>query len=208
MKPKTLHGFDQDEVVSALQKAIRRSEEREAMCAALELAISGKATTTRLLNRLVTILHEDLDVVSHPAVLSAVEATLRQFVAWRDDATKEDAAWMLLGTVIRLMCRCPKSREGDHFASVCIRDLLDGRWSGPPDHALDKHTSRGRQLGRGMEHFLTVGAVLSPAPEPDPYAAEASRAWLEESASGSPSAIARVRAKRGRQHTAPDMFGS
>ena len=39
-----------------------------------------------------------------------------------------------------------------------------------PDYALDKHTRRGREMGRGIPHFYSEGAVVSPvAPVDDPY---------------------------------------
>lgn len=31
---------------------------------------------------------------------------------------------------------------------------------GVPDYALDKHTSRGKAMGRGLDHFIEVGSVL------------------------------------------------
>jgi hypothetical protein len=42
-----------------------------------------------------------------------------------------------------------------------------------PDWALDKHTGRGRRMGRGTEHFFDEDAVLAnEADLDDPYAAE------------------------------------
>lgn len=34
-----------------------------------------------------------------------------------------------------------------------------------PDEALDRHTRRGRHMGRGMEHFLSEAARLIDPPE-------------------------------------------
>ena len=43
-----------------------------------------------------------------------------------------------------------------------------------PDFALDVHTARGREMGRGAEHFYAEGAVVEPAaPVHDPYAERA-----------------------------------
>ena len=48
-----------------------------------------------------------------------------------------------------------------------------------PDYALDKHTVKGKQKGRGVEHFLTVGAHLENQTfdRSDPYHDEASELW-------------------------------
>ena len=46
-----------------------------------------------------------------------------------------------------------------------------------PDWALDKHTKRGKALGRGLDHFRNEGAKLAPEAQKDPYEDEAYRAW-------------------------------
>jgi replication-associated recombination protein RarA len=56
--------------ISALQKAIRRGMEREAMEFAVELMHSGKAFHSMVCNRLGVICHEDLDTLAAPARLS------------------------------------------------------------------------------------------------------------------------------------------
>jgi len=38
-----------------------------------------------------------------------------------------------------------------------------------PDWALDRHTRRGKALGRGWRHFFDVGAQITPNPYPDEY---------------------------------------
>ncbi len=41
-----------------------------------------------------------------------------------------------------------------------------------------QHTLAGKKLGRGLDHFREVGALLLPPPtEPDPYEDEAYRLW-------------------------------
>jgi len=55
-------------VVSAMQKAIRRSLEREAMEFAAELMHTSKAFHSMVCNRLEVICHEDLDTLAAPHV--------------------------------------------------------------------------------------------------------------------------------------------
>lgn len=53
-----------------------------------------------------------------------------------------------------------------------------------PDYAIDKHTARGKKMGRGVAHFYTVGALVNNEPFADPWVQRA-RAWYEEIERGS-----------------------
>jgi len=48
-----------------------------------------------------------------------------------------------------------------------------------PDYALDKHTARGKKIGRGIQHFRTVGALVVNEAFKDPFEEEAFT-WYEE----------------------------
>jgi len=59
---------------------------------------------------------------------------------------------------VLLLARARKSRIVDHAliaisADETVREI--------PDVALDKHTKRGRAMGRGREHFWTDGSLLA-----------------------------------------------
>jgi hypothetical protein len=105
-------------------------------------------------------------------------------MAWYDN-TKLGKWRMPVGNAIRLMARAEKSREGDHFCiATGLKSLLDGYKPEIPDCAVDMHTHEGRRKGRGIEHFLTEGTMLIPAPaEPDVYAEEAAN-YLRRKAGG------------------------
>lgn len=47
-----------------------------------------------------------------------------------------------------------------------------------PSFALDKHTTRGKAMGHGIEHFFDIGAVLVNQTLPDPYLERAKAACL------------------------------
>jgi len=66
--PDTKNGLKAMAVVSAMQKAIRRSLEREAMEFAAELMHTSKAFHSMVCNRLEVICHEDLDTLAAPHV--------------------------------------------------------------------------------------------------------------------------------------------
>ena len=66
MIPDTKNGLPAMACVSAMQKAIRRGLEREAMEFAVELMHTSKAFHSMVCNRLEVICHEDLDTLAAP----------------------------------------------------------------------------------------------------------------------------------------------
>jgi hypothetical protein len=176
----TAHGLPPFECLSAMQKCIRRSAEKEAMEFAVELMHTSKAYNTLVANRLEIVSHEDIDTMAAPHIVALVRVCCEQARSWYDDTKGNPGkSRMAIGTAIRAMCRAPKSREGDHFqAAIGLRSLLESYVPEIPDWALDQHTARGKRMGRGLEHFFSEATKLVPPPdEPDPYQAEAHRLW-------------------------------
>jgi replication-associated recombination protein RarA len=175
--PDTKNGLPAMACVSAMQKAIRRGMEREAMEFACELMHTSKAFHSMVCNRLEVICHEDLDTLAAPHVFPFVAASL---AASRDRYSKSiGEARLMVGNAIRLMARSPKSRAGCHFgAAIGLRSLLEDFAPEIPDWAFDQHTHKGRWMGRGLQHFRKDGAKLVPPPTgDDPYEDEAYRLW-------------------------------
>jgi replication-associated recombination protein RarA len=175
--PDTRNGLPAMACVSAMQKAIRRSMEREAMEFACELMHTSKAMHSMICNRLEVICHEDLDTLAAPQVFPFVAASL---AASRERYSKSiGEARLMVGNAIRMMARAPKSRAGCHFAAaIGLRSLLENFAPGIPDYALDMHTMKGKAMGRGLDHFRSEGAMLIPPPTTDdPYEDEAYRLW-------------------------------
>jgi replication-associated recombination protein RarA len=172
---ETAHKLDPYECVSALQKCIRRNMEREAMWFACEMLHTSRALCTWLCRRLQVISHEDIDTQASPHVLPFVKAACDQVrVTYQGDI---GLARMMIGNAIRMMCRAPKSREGDHFQAAVWLEKAPPTSADIPDWALDKHTRRGKALGRGLDHFRSEGAKLVPEAPKDKYEEEAYRAW-------------------------------
>ena len=72
MIPDTRNGLPAMACVSAMQKAIRRGMEREAMEFADELIHTSKAFHNMFCKRLELISHEDIDTQTDPAIVSFV----------------------------------------------------------------------------------------------------------------------------------------
>ena len=180
MIPDTKNGLPAMACVSAMQKAIRRGLEREAIEHAVELMHTSKAFHTMTCKRLEVISHEDIDTQSNPMIVPFVATAVAQAMKWYDsDVTKLGKSRMAIGNAIRLMARAKKSREGDHFAAATgWPAILEGFVPTVPDFALDGHTIEGRRMGRGLDHFRTEGTKLvPPAERDDPYESEAFRLW-------------------------------
>jgi replication-associated recombination protein RarA len=181
MIPRTHHNLVVFDVMSAMQKHIRRGEEREAMHCACEMGHTSKAFLTMLCNRLELIAHEDIGLANPQAVIFTATAVEQARRVYEKD---KPGKWRLvLGNAIRMLCRSAKSREGDHFqAAIGQKALMDSIPPTIPDYALDKHTSVGRRLGRGVKFFREVSTVLVPPAVPDPYMDEAYEVWERKSA--------------------------
>lgn len=160
----TKNGHPFGESASALQKCIRRGLEEEAMYWALEFALAG--FHAYLWKRLVVIVTEDIGGANPNLVQTIVGLSAHIHVLLKDGGVKKRAKGdkydlCILGYVILDMARSPKSRESDDFVNHVLRSR---RVDGPievPDFALDKHTDRGRKMGRGVEHFWKEGAKLN-----------------------------------------------
>jgi hypothetical protein len=74
--PDTSNGLPAMACISAMQKAIRRGMEREAMQFAVEFMHTFKAFRTMVCNRLEVICHDDLDTLAAPHVFPFVAASL------------------------------------------------------------------------------------------------------------------------------------
>ena len=164
--------------LSAMQKCIRRNLELDAMRFAVELHLTSKSFCTMVTNRLEIISHEDIDTMAAPWIIPYVRTACEQARAWYDPK-KIGKSRMAIGSCIRLMCRAPKSRQGDHFHVVAgLQALLEGYVPEIPDWANDRHTLAGKRLGRGLEHFRRESTRLVPElTEADPYEDEAYRLW-------------------------------
>ena len=166
---KTASGYEYGEVISALQKDIRRGNEEAAMFWALELY---ERYSNALWTRLRVIVNEDIGL-ANPQALLLVDAQASHY-EW---CPKEGSKRLILANTILYLCRSEKSREADHFQCVINQRRQQEGWHLEiPDYALDKHTRRGAQMGRGWKHWFDEGCKLFLGVA-DKYQAEAQKWW-------------------------------
>ncbi|NBB26763.1 hypothetical protein [Cellulophaga sp. BC115SP] len=158
-KITTKKGYEGSEVISALQKCIRRGLEREALFWAVELYDSGYGEWC--FKRLRIMSSEDIGL-AEPHISSEIWALYEMYreQAKKKDDKNEPQRLFLTHAVIKL-CRAKKSRLID-WALIWAWLTHPFRRIQVPDVALDKHTERGRRLGRGFGHFFEEGTQLKP----------------------------------------------
>ena len=145
-----------DEVVSALQKAIRRGDSDAAVYWAHELNISGFGAWAW--KRLLIITSEDvgLAVPEAPAIVNGLYQISQVLLAHQEKPTagaKVQHPWLPLLQAAWYLARCPKSRELADMATLFEIRAQRHQFLEVPDIALDMHTARGRAMGRGARHF-------------------------------------------------------
>lgn len=155
----TKKGYDGSEVISALQKSIRRGKESEALYWAVELYDSNYGEWC--FKRLRIMSSEDIGL-AEPSISSEIWALYEMFreQAKKKDDSNEPQRLFLTHAVIKL-CRAKKSRLVD-WALIWAWLAHPFTKLAIPDVALDKHTGRGRQMNRGFGHFFEEGTLLIP----------------------------------------------
>ena len=156
---RTYHDLPADQVISALQKEIRRGNTENAVLLAYEMALTSPALEDYLWQRLIVISVEDIGLGEPlaPVFMNAMYQMLQTF-----DRSQGERKLFAVHAV-RYLCRCPKDRSSDEMINWVMRAVASGQVRAQiPDYALDMHTAEGRARGRGPRHFWTEGTRLAP----------------------------------------------
>lgn len=153
---QTEHGYMLDQVVSALQKSIRRGDSDGALWWAYELNVSGFGGWAW--RRVMIIASEDVGLAepNAPAVIAGLWTASQVLLANQRKPVppaKVQHPWLQLLHAVWFLARSRKNRE---LADLCgVLELRVQRREFPPvpDVALDGHTAAGRAAGRGSVHF-------------------------------------------------------
>lgn len=155
---RTIHDFAADEVISALQKEIRRGNLENAALLAWEMLNTSEELEEVLWSRLQVISVEDVGFGDPQAPL--IVETLYQ-MHLRLPRPRGDR-YLFAIHALRFLCQSMKDRSSDELLNWLSRAVESGLRPEIPDYALDVHTKRGQQLGRGLQHFLQEGAKVAP----------------------------------------------
>ncbi len=155
---KTRNGLPGDEMVSMLQKSIRRGLEHNALMAAYEMYITSPQFEDKLWRRLLAISVEDIGFgePNAPVLINTLNQMRKEFPYNDGDRP------MFFVHAIRYLCRCKKERSSDHVKNMLMDEFNRGGKPEVPEYALDLHTVRGREMGRDILHFLTEASRVEP----------------------------------------------
>ena len=161
-KLETHAGYSLYDCSSALQKAIRRGLEEEAMYWAVELWRSN--FDEYMWKRLRIISSEDVGLGS-PGISAEIWSLYQMYQLQKKESKKipgneRPSERIFLTHAIALLCRAQKSRIIDHLQVFHFRQPHSPDSHPVPDWAHDKHTAKGRALKRGIDHFFQDGAHL------------------------------------------------
>ncbi len=156
---RTLHDLPADEVISALQKEIRRGNTENAALLAYEMLITSPEMEEYLWGRLQVISVEDVGYGNLNAPI--LVETLYQ-MHFRIPRPRGDR-YLFAIHAVRVLCKSEKERGSDELLGWIVRAVeQDGRLPAIPDYAIDMHTRRGQEMGRDYQHFLTEASKVAP----------------------------------------------
>lgn len=157
----TRNGIPADEVISALQKSIRRGLHEQAIEFAYEMYITSPQLEEKMWRRLLTISVEDVGFgdVSAPVLIHSLFEMRKNFAYADGDRP------MFFMYAIRYLCQCPKDRSTDCLKNIVMNKFAHGYVPEIPDYALDMHTRRGQAMGRDVVHFLEEASKVIPQME-------------------------------------------
>jgi replication-associated recombination protein RarA len=155
---RTVHDFPADEVISAAQKEIRRGQTENAALLAYEMLTTSVEMEEYLWGRLQVIAVEDIGFgsINVPVLIE----TLYQ-MHFRIPRPRGDR-YLFAIHAVRVLCQCQKERGSDDLLNWITRSVEQGTRPHIPDYAVDMHTRRGQEMGRGIQHFLTEASQVSP----------------------------------------------
>ena len=157
MKFVTKKGYGFFDASSAFQKAIRRNDENVALYFMVELYNSG--FDEYLWKRIKIITSEDVGLAA-PSLAATITALYFNYSDIKKDKKDGRPERIFLAHAVIQLCRAKKSRMVD-YAIIKYWRQHDSVRVEVPDYAYDQHTGRGKQMGRGLDHFFTEGSFCN-----------------------------------------------
>lgn len=156
---RTIHDFPADEVISALQKEVRRGNTENAALLAYEMILTSVELEEYLWGRLQVISVEDVGFgeVQAPILIETLYQMHQRLPRPRGDR------YLFAIHAVRYLCGCQKERGSDDLLNW-MRGAVEAGTARPviPDYAIDMHTRRGQEMGRDYRHFLYEASKVAP----------------------------------------------
>lgn len=151
-KLRSPHGIPVDQLVSVLQKEIRRSNVDNAVLAAYEMLSTSEEVAEHLWRRLKIIAVEDVGM-GLPLAPLLLECLHQNFRA----APGGDI--MMAVHAVRLLATAKKDRTSSEHTDLVATKVASGELLVTvPDYAFCVHTKAGQEMGRGLVQWWENGA--------------------------------------------------
>ena len=150
------HGIPVDQLVSVLQKDIRRGNVDNAVLAAYEMLTTSPEVAEHMWHRLKVIAVEDVGMGEPlaPAVLNSLHENYR--------AARGGEQTMMAIHAVRFLATAKKDRTSSEHTDLVIHQVESGETVvSIPDYALCVHTRAGQEMGRGLLQWWENGAKVS-----------------------------------------------
>lgn len=155
----TEHGFFADEVISALQKSIRRAMLENAILLGWEMFITSEELEEKLWSRLCVIAVEDIGLGNVQAP-TLIETLYRQHQRYQRPGGDR---FLFAAHAIRVLATSEKDRTSDDLVAWAKQSVALGeRRPEIPDVALDMHTRRGQEMSRDYRFFMEEASQVQP----------------------------------------------
>lgn len=161
VKVRTRHDLPADEVISALQKELRRGNVENAALLAYEMFTTSPELEEKMWSRLLVISVEDVGAGDWqaPILINTLYTLAQRF----DRASFPPDRGLFAIHAVRYLATRPKDRSSDEMYNW-IRHSVEEENVLPviPEYAIDMHTARGQAMGRDVKHFYAEGAQINP----------------------------------------------
>jgi replication-associated recombination protein RarA len=155
----TEHGFAADEVISALQKSMRRAMVENALLLGWEMYVTSPEMEEMLWSRLCVIAVEDVGYGN----LDAPVLTETLYQQHKRYAYSQHDRFLFAAHAIRVLAGGQKDRTTDDMVNWAKNAVALGeRRAEIPDFALDMHTRRGAEMGRDYRWFVDEASKIIP----------------------------------------------
>lgn len=155
----TEHGFAADDVISALQKSLRRGMLENAILLGWEMFLTSPEMEEMMWSRLCVIAVEDVGT-GNPQLPVLVETLYQQHKRYPRPAGDR---FLFAAHAIRMISGSEKERTSDDLVNWARRSVeLGERLPEIPDVALDMHTLKGQQMGRDYRFFMEEASKVIP----------------------------------------------
>ena len=155
----TENGFAADEVISALQKCLRRGMLDNVLLLAWEMYLTSPEMEEMLWSRLCVISVEDVGAgnLNAPVLVETLYQMHKRYQRPGHDR------FLFAAHAIRVMATGQKDRTTDDRVNWAKHSVsLGERLPEIPDVALDMHTRRGEEMGRDYRYFMEEASVVAP----------------------------------------------